>query len=380
MSIEIQELNTFREFIELENEWNELVEDSYYNAPFVRHEWFRVWWQSFGDNDKLVVILARENGRLLFAMPLVEKHVSVMGKKFFILQSLTNSHSFRYTFVLRKSRDDVINDVWKYFQSRSQKWHLMILQEMPSDAVDYERLLNVASDNSHHTGVWIKGMSPYLPVEGDWEGFTKSLQKKFRQNLRRRRKKLAEFGEVDFTVARTRDQVPTVLPAGLAIEKKSWKGDNGSAIACSDRLVNFYTELANVAADRGWLRMSRLSVGGKDIAFDYGLEYANQRFCMKIAYDPEFHKNSPGQLLAADILQECYGNSINEVDFLGLETKQKLDWTKQSRKIVWLFIYNRTALASLHYLYKFQVKRRLKEAQENNPAMMSLQALKFIGK
>lgn len=364
MSVEVYEINDFEQFKEIEFEWNELLADTNYNVPFLRHEWFVNWWNHFGAGHQLVIIAARQAGKLVFAMPLMEKHLFLFGSRFVVLQSQTNSHSFRYAFLLKQGATGILEKVWDYLRKRPRPWHLLIMQEMPVDAVSHDSLLQAADQHSHHIGLWSKGMSPYLALDGDWNSYLASLNKKFRSNLKRRRKKLAEVGAVSFDCQTFGDQVDNVLRQGLALEQKGWKGENGSAIACSPKLVSFYSNLARISAEKGWLRLSTLNIDQAPIAFDFGLEYNSQRFCMKIAYDPEHHKSSPGQLLAADILTYCFEHNLREVDFLGTATKQKLDWTRRSREVIWVFIYNKKALSSLHYLYKFQLKARVKEFLE----------------
>ena len=361
MSVEVHEINDFEEFKQIELEWNELLADTSYNVPFLRHEWFINWWRHFGDDHRLVVIIARESGKLVFAMPLMEKHLFIFGSRFVVLQSQTNSHSFRYAFLLKQGKTGIMNKVWEYLRNRPSPWHLLIMQEMPVDAVTHDTLLKAADEYSHHIGLWSKGLSPYLAIDSDWDSYLASLNKKFRSNLKRRRKKLGELGDVSFNCHTYGTSIDSTLQQGLELEQRGWKGANGSAIACSPKLVSFYSNLANIAAEKGWLRLSTLNINENPVAFDFGLEYNSQRFCMKIAYDPDHHKSSPGQLLAADILTSCFEHNIREVDFLGTETKQKLDWTRHSREVIWMFIYNKKALSSLHYLYKFHVKARVKE-------------------
>ncbi len=37
--------------LQLETEWNALVEQSITNVPFIRHEYLRTWWQTRGGGE-----------------------------------------------------------------------------------------------------------------------------------------------------------------------------------------------------------------------------------------------------------------------------------------------------------------------------------------
>jgi len=47
------------------------------------------------------------------------------------------------------------------------------------------------------------------------------------------------------------------------------EGEGGSAIASDPALRRFYTEWGEMAADRDWLRLWFLRLGGRRVAFEY---------------------------------------------------------------------------------------------------------------
>jgi hypothetical protein len=61
------------------------------------------------------------------------------------------------------------------------------------------------------------------------------------------------------------------LEEGFALESSGWKGAEGSAIFCDDRLRSFYTELARTVPAHGYLALSFLRCGGRAVAFQMSL-------------------------------------------------------------------------------------------------------------
>jgi hypothetical protein len=147
-----------------------------------------------------------------------------------------------------------------------------------------------------------------------------------------------------------------MLRAGFDVEERSWKGVAGSAIACDPTLVSFYTRFAEVAARKGWLRVTLLRVGDRFATFDFSLKYGDRWFCLKTGYDPEFSKCSVGQLLAQQILKCCFAEGVAECNFMGLR-----EWQPRFRRQAWVYVYNRGPVPWINYAWKFPVRVHVKQ-------------------
>lgn len=356
----VEEINEFNKFLTLEKEWNLLLSQSYYNIPFLRHEWFRTWWEHFGNTNQMVVIIIRKANHLVLALPLMEVINSFFFVPFITLQSMTNDHSFCYHLLLRRNEEEALRMLWQYLRHRPRPWDLLLLQDLPSDVPGYELLLNHARQDHHRAELRESYDSPYLPIKGEWEQYLATLKPKFRSNLRNRTGRLQKRDKITYEVISDSNDIKASLAKGIEIEQKSWKGKIGTAIACDPTLTSFYSKWAQTSASENWLRLSFLKVGGHEVAFDYSLSYQNRMYCMKIGYDPEFYPYSVGQLLCAEILKRCFEDNIIEYNFLGESTVQKLDWTQGFRTHVNIFIYNHSLTSNLHFLYKMWFKRNLK--------------------
>lgn len=97
-----------------------------------------------------------------------------------------------------------------------------------------------------------------------------------------------------------------------------------SNLADPDRR-KFLEELGRLLADAGWLRMSRVQVEGKTVAWNYGFQFADSWFWYQPALDLGFEQSSPGvYLLAQIIMAACDDPNIKVVDLgLGAERYKK---------------------------------------------------------
>jgi CelD/BcsL family acetyltransferase involved in cellulose biosynthesis len=358
---DVAEISELGDFLGLEAEWNALLDESACDLPFMRHEWFHVWWNHFGAGKRLSILVARRDGRLALAMPLYEERVAWLLVPFVTLRSITNAHSFRYHLLLRRGEEESVRAAWQYLARRPRPWHMLELERfetgMPAD-----RELVLAAERDHHpVGVWTGGESPYLRLEGTWEQYLASLKQKFRANLRNRLKRLRQMGTLEYELVGERSLLASALDDAFAIERSGWKGEQGSAIAQDPALRAFYGEWAERAADLGWLRLWFLKLNGKRIAFEYDLEYKRILYCMKIGYEPELQPYAVGQVLKAGVLERAFQDGLREYNFLGVMDEAKRGWTSEGRPFQWLHVYNGSVLPRLHHAYKFALKQSLKK-------------------
>jgi hypothetical protein len=129
----------------------------------------------------------------------------------------------------------------------------------------------------------------------------------------------------------------------FAIELRSWKGVEGTAIRQDSKTLSFYTQLAHTAASRDYLSLFLLRLNGQAIAFHYGLTYGGVYFMPKVGFDAAFEAGSPGLVLLEEIIKDCIERRLRRCDFLGMDMAWKRDWSKQANRHDWLFIYRDAA-------------------------------------
>ena len=126
-------------------------------------------------------------------------------------------------------------------------------------------------------------------------------------------------------------------------------------------MQRFYTLLAERAAERGWLRLLFLTVGGRRIATSYGACFDGTAVSLQDRLRPGVRRPcAPFKLLTYFAIQRAYAEGLREVDFLGDAEPWKLEWTDTSRPHDWLFVFADTMRARLLHSVKFQVAPELK--------------------
>ena len=358
-------------FVQLEREWNAALAKGPRDEPMLRHEWLRAWIENFAPGATLRTFVARTGKEIHAAVPLIETTDRDADTCFLPLvtwSSPSNDHSQRGGVLLGRLWEEALPAVWERIRS-AHGWDRLRLRDLPHGAAEWQ-LRDFAERDGCPTGSWISLRSPYLPLPrpaqvieapggkkpkkpapapGAYELVEAALDAKFRQNLRRRRRRLAEKGKLEYVLIDGKD--PKALDDALAdffdVEASGWKGEGGTAIALKPELVGFYTQLARDAAKRGALALGLLKLDGKVIAGHFSMAHAGRYYLIKIGYDEAEHEFSPGQQLVSDAIRDSCNRGLSEFDFLGPCMDWKLDWEAKLRTHAWLTIFRPGGKAKL---------------------------------
>lgn len=352
----------------LEGEWNDAVDRAAVAHPFLRHEWVRMWWDAFGESQRLNIVVVRHAARVCAIAPLMFERAQMYGMPVRRLRFLQNDHTPRTDVIVADHIDDSYRALWHAILDAGPRWDVLQLNQIPSDSSSRERFEQLAVAARRQTGVWASGAAPYLQLSSSWEAYANGLSSKFRQNLRNRLGRLSHLGQPTLEVLAEPDAIRAGRDDAQRLEDSGWKTTEGTAIGSDPSVQRFYTLLTERAHECPWLRLLFLSVGGRRIATSYAAVYANKLFLLKTGYDPAFAKCSPFKLLTYFALQHAFDRHYCEFDFLGDTEPWKLEWTSTTRRHDWLFVFAGTPRGRLLHPLKFQVVPALRRTCTSQPS------------
>src|SRR5690606_22324004 len=134
-------------------------------------------------------------------------------------------------------------------------WDVLHLRDVPREGDVLDTLTRCFREHGYAVGFDRPMASPYIPLPASCDELFQRLDRHFRQNLRRRRRRLAEHGELGFEVITGGEEVDAALEDALAIEASGWKGAGGTAIRSRPELVGFYSAWVRLLARDRRLRM-----------------------------------------------------------------------------------------------------------------------------
>jgi CelD/BcsL family acetyltransferase involved in cellulose biosynthesis len=323
-------------------EWDALA-DELGVWPDLRPGFLLSWWDAF-DGGAPHILVARDGERLVGVLPLVARGAT--------LSSPTNWESSRWG-MLAASTDAADALAAALFAGRARRVHLGFID---AEEPWLEGLRRAASRARYRLATRPLLRSPYVGIDTDWEMFRRRVSGDRLRELGRRRRRLAERGEVTLDVRDGTEGLDALLEEGFALEGSGWKAGRGTSISAREDARRFYTGLARWAAGRGLLRLAFLRVGGRAVAFDYCLETEDTHFLVKTGFDVEHRRWAPGLLLRHDMLERAFALGLRTYEFLGADDPWKAEWATSTRDLVAIDAYPPTAAGRVRWVARTRVR------------------------
>jgi CelD/BcsL family acetyltransferase involved in cellulose biosynthesis len=181
---------------------------------------------------------------------------------------------------------------------------------------------------------------PRIPLDADWTEPERHFNAGRRSDFRRAERRAAAWGPLRYEIlSPTPAEVPPLLDAMYRVEAACWKGRVGGALGCDEARGAFFRRYAPAAAARGILRLCFLRVGGQPAAVQLAVECGQRYWLLKIGYDEQFARCSPGALLLLQTLRYAATRGLRSYEFLGTSQPWTRMWTDRRQECVALRAY-----------------------------------------
>ena len=183
---------------------------------------------------------------------------------------------------------------------------------------------------------------PSLQLDESWREPEQKFSSDRRSDMRRARRRAEQFGEVTAeVVSPSVEELPPLLEEIYRVEAAGWKGREGTALAIDDARRLFVTRLAEGAATAGFLRLAFLRIDGRAAAVQLAAECGGRFWLLKVGYDEEFKRSSPGSLLMLETVRVAAAQGLESYELLGTAESWTRAWTDRERACVALRTYPR---------------------------------------
>ena len=351
-------------------EWTELCEEGASNEPFFRPEWFAAFVANF--EKEILLVTVRRGGKLRAVLPLVKKSGKLHGVPVKKLQAVFNLNTQRFDLIHgadETEREEIVKAVWNEIK-KQMRWDVLEMRMVRKDSW-LDDLLVLAEKENYRTGIWQMDSAPFVrfPQAADQgkiiEEYFAGLKKRFRQDLNRRLRRLKELGKVEFAV--TRGYRSELLEKYFDLEGKGWKGQAETAAHCDPRAAKLHHDFARAAAAANALFIYELKFNDETIAMCINIMYDRRRTVFwKTAYDENYARFSPGNLLIEEFLADCVRNGSSELDMLSPPSPYKGIWASGESEHAGFYVFRRGFFGRALWKWKFNVIGRLRKLKNRN--------------
>jgi CelD/BcsL family acetyltransferase involved in cellulose biosynthesis len=141
-----------------------------------------------------------------------------------------------------------------------------------------------------------------------WDDYLATRSHNFRGELRRKERRLVEQGLVARTISRQEDLRPG-LDALFDLHRRRW-GDEASPFFAG--LEAFHRAFAEVAFERGWLRLRLVELDGRIVGVTHGFRFGASEWSYQFGRDPGLDHSSLGLIASAQAIREAFAEGAHE--------------------------------------------------------------------
>jgi CelD/BcsL family acetyltransferase involved in cellulose biosynthesis len=269
---------------------------------FSSWEWASCWWREFGDGRPLRLTAYRDDGGEIAA--LLPLYLS-SRRPVRTLRFLGHGPADQLGPVCAPELiEPVGRELRRGLAERFWDWDVFIADRLPGGH-DWESLLESRRLESES--------SPLLRVDGNgWEDFLAARSSNFREQVRRRERKLAREHDLRFRLT-TPDRFEQDFDTLVRLHDARW-GEGSKAFG--QRLERFHRAFASAALARGWLRLWIMEVNGSPVAAWYGFRYGGIESYYNSGRDRSWDSYRVGFVLLVHTIREAFNDGMLEYRML----------------------------------------------------------------
>lgn len=279
--------------------WHGLAEAN--GNLFATFEWAEAWCRHFlGDRELHLLAVRREDGTASALLPLVASRRRPLR----VLRWVGDGPADRLgPLCAPEDRPEAAAAVRTAL--RDLRADLLVGDAMPLDE-GWEPLLGGTALR--------REASPVLATEGrSWDEFLASRSRNFREQVRRRERKLGKEHDLRFRLSDDPDRLDDDMRTLFALHDARWGG--GVETFAGPRAA-FHLDFARAALEQGWLRLWLLELDGAPVAAWHGFRYAGCEWYYQMGRDPRFDRQSVGFVLLCHTMREAFDGGVREYRLL----------------------------------------------------------------
>ena len=182
----------------------------------------------------------------------------------------------------------------------------------------------------YHTGAY------WMRLGTDWEAFYAEKRSiKTRKTERKKRNRLAEFGDVQFVTETETSEIERTLDVMIRQKTRSYAALGVANVFDPPGHRDFFMAVATGAGSRRLVHVSRLNAGSLVTAANFGLVVRGRYYYVVASYDDgEVARYGPGNAHLHDLMKYSMEQGLGEFDFTIGDEPYKRDWYDSETRMV----------------------------------------------
>jgi CelD/BcsL family acetyltransferase involved in cellulose biosynthesis len=354
---ELEIVSSLDALLSLGPAWDRLVRAMRRPSPFLLQGWLTEWWREYGKGAELAVGLARREGELVGALPLMVRRRAGVR----ILEFVGGRHAVLADVLVAPGEDGSI--------ARELVAQLASVRHDAADFFGLPAESRLVASGSLALRRLPRLEAPVLDISAGWDATYREKTTSKKRNLhKRRRRQLAELGRVTTDVVRDAKRLPAALEEALRLHAMRFADRPDASEFTTPSGRRFHRAALGRIAGNDVARIVLLRLDDRAIAFHYYFALSGTMYVHRLAFDPAYAKFSPGLVNTLDALEAAASEGLAKVEFLGRDERYKLELADGFEPLERAVGSSGTALGGL-YVGARLGEERLRAAVRDNEAV-----------
>lgn len=304
------------DFSEIESHtWNALVEQSIADTPFSRYEYLSQWWKTLGGGEwqsaELVLVSAEENDQLVGIAPLFIAEYE--GRKTLLLLGSIEISDYLDLIAREEDLPRFLSGFLDFLaSSHGDAWSALDWYNLSDDSLTLAALKTESETRGWTYLEEVYRPTPRIALNGSFEDYLARIDKKQRHEIRRKMRRAAESGRVNFYVVDKNADIEPELESFFHLMVQDANKANFLHPAMREQMI----ATLRAAHKGGYLWLSFLEVDGVKAASTLCFDYKNKLWGYNSGVSFDYKDLSPGWVIMGYDIQWCCDNGRYEFDFM----------------------------------------------------------------
>ena len=298
------------------SEWERILPACVANTIFVTPWWQKVWWNNFGQGNRLWIHSVRDGERVVGVAPLMERNgvMTFVGER-----DLSDYFDFP---VPQGNETAFYSALCDHLADSNLDWNLLDLPSLREDSPTLEYLPALAEKRGLKVEIEKEATTPVAQLPGTWDEYMAGLRKKERHELRRKLRRLERADSPHQYMCVNAECLADCMEDFFRLLRASSEEKAGFLTPGRRK---FFIDIAQELSRRDQFKLYFLEVSGERVAscicFDYGESY----LLYNSGYDPNYSQLSVGLLNKAFSIQAAIEEGRDSFNFLKGSERYKYD-------------------------------------------------------
>ena len=347
-------ISDIEEFKTVRDEWDEALECSGADNPFLLSDLIISWWEVFGRNRKLSIFVLYNKGSIVGGFPLYIERLSFKKGSLRRLQHIGNGYSnITEPFYLLDS-----NKFKKRFFTAlkaNPEWDLLYITRLRTDFIGFSkgdlRQFDKVRENGVRVIISSHDQNAKITISQNAESYLMTCGKNLRNNVRKARKKAESIGKVVLVKIDDFEEINNLYDLHIEFSINSHAVRNRRSAFDDQRHREVAKKIISSFARRQYLDAHVLKFGDVISAVSFGYRFGDGLKWIFTSYNSQLSHTSPGHTLIYELIDYAYRNGDPYFDmYYGGNVFYKRQWCNKFHPLYDVKIFNSTITGKLAHL------------------------------